>query len=111
MSPFDATITTPKDAYEDKRLADVHPQAWANPTPADRYALIIVGAGSAGIAAAELAIAMGVSVSDFEARRWVRFAAAATRPSGRPARRRRASRRQSPNTPRDPARRRQPAPT
>ncbi len=63
MSPFDATVTTPKDAYEDKRLADVHPQAWANPTPADRYALIIVGAGSAGIAAAELAIAMGVKVA------------------------------------------------
>ena len=66
MSPFDASITTPQDAYEDKRLADVHPQAWVNPEPADRYALIIVGAGSAGVAAAELAIAMGVKVAMIE---------------------------------------------
>ncbi|HEY8683278.1 MAG TPA: mercuric reductase [Rhodanobacter sp.] len=63
MSPFDATITTPQDACEDKRLADVHPQTWINPEPPGRYALIIVGAGSAGVAAAELAVAMGVKVA------------------------------------------------
>ncbi|MGH8157438.1 MAG: mercuric reductase [Rhodanobacter sp.] len=66
MSPFDASVTTPQDVLEDKRLADVHPQAWANPKPAERYALIIVGAGSAGVAAAELAIAMGVKVAMIE---------------------------------------------
>jgi pyruvate/2-oxoglutarate dehydrogenase complex dihydrolipoamide dehydrogenase (E3) component len=66
MSPFDATLTTPKDACEEKRLADLHPQAWVNPEPADNYALIIVGAGSAGVAAAELAIAMGVKVAMIE---------------------------------------------
>ena len=66
MSPFDATLTTPQDAYEEKRLADLHPQSWVNPKPADNYALIIVGAGSAGVAAAELAIAMGVKVAMIE---------------------------------------------
>ena len=66
MSPFDATLTTPQDAYEEKRLADLHPQSWINPKPADNYALIIVGAGSAGVAAAELAIAMGVKVAMIE---------------------------------------------
>ena len=66
MSSFDAPVTTPKDGYEDKRLADVHPQEWVNPKPVDRYALIIIGAGSAGVAAAELAIAMGVKVAMIE---------------------------------------------
>jgi pyruvate/2-oxoglutarate dehydrogenase complex dihydrolipoamide dehydrogenase (E3) component len=64
--PFDATITAPQDAWEDKRVADLHPAAWANPKPADRYQLVIIGAGSAGVAAAELAIAMGLKVALIE---------------------------------------------
>jgi len=64
--PFDASITAPQDAWEDKRLADLHPVAWANPKPMDRYQLVIVGAGSAGVAAAELAIAMGLKVAMIE---------------------------------------------
>jgi pyruvate/2-oxoglutarate dehydrogenase complex dihydrolipoamide dehydrogenase (E3) component len=64
--PFDASITAPQDAWEDKRLADLHPVAWANPKPEDRYQLVIVGAGSAGVAAAELAIAMGLKVAMIE---------------------------------------------
>jgi pyruvate/2-oxoglutarate dehydrogenase complex dihydrolipoamide dehydrogenase (E3) component len=64
--PFDASITVPQDAWEDKRLADLHPVAWVNPKPAGRYQLVIVGAGSAGVAAAELAIAMGLKVAMIE---------------------------------------------
>ena len=64
--PFDASTTTPQDAWEDKRLADLHPTAWANPKPLDRYQLVIIGAGSAGVAAAELAIAMGLKVAMVE---------------------------------------------
>ena len=66
MQSFDATLTTPQDAYEDKRLADIHPQAWVNPKAADSYPLVIVGAGSAGVAAAELAIRLGVRVAMIE---------------------------------------------
>jgi pyruvate/2-oxoglutarate dehydrogenase complex dihydrolipoamide dehydrogenase (E3) component len=66
MSPFDASITTPKDAWEDKRLADLHPTAWANPKPAGRYQLVIIGAGSAGVAAAQMAVAMGLKVAMIE---------------------------------------------
>jgi pyruvate/2-oxoglutarate dehydrogenase complex dihydrolipoamide dehydrogenase (E3) component len=66
MSSFNAKLGTPQDAYEDRRLADLHPQAWVNPEPLERYPLIIVGAGSAGIAAAELATAMGVKVAMIE---------------------------------------------
>lgn len=64
--PFDASITTPEDAWEEKRLADLHPAAWANPKPVARYQLVIIGAGSAGVAAAELALAMGLKVAMIE---------------------------------------------
>jgi pyruvate/2-oxoglutarate dehydrogenase complex dihydrolipoamide dehydrogenase (E3) component len=66
MSPFNTRLGPPQDAYEDRRLADLHPQAWVNPEPLDRYPLVIIGAGSAGIAAAELATAMGVKVAMIE---------------------------------------------
>jgi pyruvate/2-oxoglutarate dehydrogenase complex dihydrolipoamide dehydrogenase (E3) component len=61
--PFHGSIAVPQDAYESRRLADVHPEAWANPKPADRYALVVVGAGPAGLAAAELAVALGGKVA------------------------------------------------
>jgi pyruvate/2-oxoglutarate dehydrogenase complex dihydrolipoamide dehydrogenase (E3) component len=64
--PFHGSITVPQDAYESRRLADVHPQAWVNPKPADRYALAIIGAGPAGLAAAELAAALGGKVALIE---------------------------------------------
>lgn len=64
--PFNGSVATPVDAYEAKRLADVHPQAWVNPQPAHRYALVIVGAGPAGLVAAELAAALGAKVALIE---------------------------------------------
>lgn len=63
---FDASVTVPEDACEAQRLADLHPQAWANPTPEGRYALVIIGAGPAGLAAAELASTLGQRVALIE---------------------------------------------
>lgn len=53
----------PQDAYERRRLAHVRPAAWRNPQPAGRYHLAIVGAGSAGLVAAETAAALGARVA------------------------------------------------
>ncbi len=67
MSPtFDASTSTPQDVYEEQRLAALRPQAWVNPTPTEPYALVIVGAGPAGLAAAELASSLGVKVALIE---------------------------------------------
>ncbi|MEP6899458.1 MAG: mercuric reductase [Rhodanobacter sp.] len=67
MSPsFDASARTPLDGYEDQHLAAVHPQGWVNPKPDGRYALAIIGAGPAGLAAAELASTLGVRVALIE---------------------------------------------
>ena len=53
----------PQDAYERERLENVHPPEWRNPRPADRYALVIIGAGTAGQNAAYDAAALGVKVA------------------------------------------------
>ena len=62
----DSSLTTPQDAFERERLANVHPASWNNPKPAGCYQLLIVGAGPAGLVAAETAAALGVRVALIE---------------------------------------------
>jgi len=59
----DPSSTTPQDAYERERLDNVHPAGWRNPQPADRYSLVVVGAGTAGLVAAHAAAALGAKVA------------------------------------------------
>jgi pyruvate/2-oxoglutarate dehydrogenase complex dihydrolipoamide dehydrogenase (E3) component len=64
MSPhIDASPRAPQDAYERERAANVHPVEWSNPRPASCYQLVIVGAGSAGLVAAQTAAALGARVA------------------------------------------------
>ncbi|TAL91977.1 MAG: mercuric reductase [Rhodanobacter sp.] len=63
---FDASTSAPLDAYERKRLDAVRPEAWNNPEPAGPYQLVILGAGSAGLAAASAAAALGARVALIE---------------------------------------------
>lgn len=58
--------TAPQDAHERQRIAELRPQGWVNPEPAGRYPLVIVGAGPAGLAAAEAAAARGIRVALIE---------------------------------------------
>ena len=58
--------TAPQDAHERERLAHVHPAAWRNPQPADRYSLVVIGAGTAGLVAAHAAAALGAKVALIE---------------------------------------------
>jgi NADPH-dependent 2,4-dienoyl-CoA reductase/sulfur reductase-like enzyme len=62
----DPSSTVPRDAYERERLAQVHPSGWRNPQPADRYNLVVVGAGTAGLVAAHAAAALGAKVALIE---------------------------------------------
>ncbi len=48
---------------ERERLESVHPAGWRNPQPADRYTLVVVGAGPAGLVAAHAAAALGAKVA------------------------------------------------
>jgi pyruvate/2-oxoglutarate dehydrogenase complex dihydrolipoamide dehydrogenase (E3) component len=54
---------------EELFLSRVRPAGWSNPKPRDRYDLVIIGAGPAGLEAAEQAIGLGFSVALIERNR------------------------------------------
>jgi pyruvate/2-oxoglutarate dehydrogenase complex dihydrolipoamide dehydrogenase (E3) component len=60
------SFITPQDAYERARIANVRPPAWNNPSAASPYQLAIIGAGPGGLAAAEVANALGARVALIE---------------------------------------------
>lgn len=62
----DFSSTAPQDRYERERLAQVRPGGWQNPQPADRYGLVVIGAGTAGLVAAHAAAALGAKVALIE---------------------------------------------
>lgn len=62
----DFSSTAPQDRYERERLAQVRPAGWRNPQPADRYSLVVIGAGTAGLVAAHAAAALGAKVALIE---------------------------------------------
>src|SRR5688572_10010484 len=62
----DVASLIPQDPYERERLENVHPSGWRNPQPADRYNLVVVGAGTAGLVAAHGAAALGAKVALIE---------------------------------------------
>src|SRR5580698_8442887 len=52
-----------EDAGNRSLLNNVHPEAWINPQPADRYNLVILGGGYAGILTAQEAVKAGAKVA------------------------------------------------
>jgi pyruvate/2-oxoglutarate dehydrogenase complex dihydrolipoamide dehydrogenase (E3) component len=59
----------PNDDGEETFLCRVRPKDWKNPTPRSSYDLVIIGAGPAGIAAAEYAARLGYAVALIERHR------------------------------------------
>lgn len=53
----------PWDAHNQHLAANVHPGDWQNPTPADRYHLVVIGAGTAGLVTAAGAAGLGAKVA------------------------------------------------
>ena len=63
IAPVDMRPDTP----ENRTLADnVHPAGWINPVPADRYNLVVIGAGTAGLICAAGAAGLGAKVALIE---------------------------------------------
>ncbi len=56
----------PDESYNRALLENAHPPAWRNPDPLDKYNLVIVGAGPAGILAAREAATVGAKVALIE---------------------------------------------
>jgi pyruvate/2-oxoglutarate dehydrogenase complex dihydrolipoamide dehydrogenase (E3) component len=53
----------PDDAHNRALLQNVHPPDWANPQPASRYDLLVIGAGPAGLIAASGAAGLSARVA------------------------------------------------
>lgn len=53
----------PEDEYNTELVANVHPLDWTNPVPAERYNLVVIGAGTAGLVTAAGAAGLGAKVA------------------------------------------------
>src|SRR6266480_2167217 len=58
----EAVRLVPDDAFNRQLLERVHPPDWVNPTPAERYHLVVIGAGTAGLVTAAGAAGLGAKV-------------------------------------------------
>ena len=58
-----AVEVLPDDIHNRKLIDNVHPGDWANPEPAGRYNLVVIGAGTAGLVAAAGAAGLGAKVA------------------------------------------------
>lgn len=56
----------PDDLHDRTLISQVHPLDWINPTPADRYNLVVIGAGTAGLVTAAGAAGLGAKVALIE---------------------------------------------
>ena len=53
----------PEDRYNEELVENVHPPDWKNPEPAQRYHLVVLGAGTAGLVTAAGAAGLGARVA------------------------------------------------
>jgi pyruvate/2-oxoglutarate dehydrogenase complex dihydrolipoamide dehydrogenase (E3) component len=67
---FPAAVLEPKDTHNLTLEANAHPADWANPEPAPRYNLVVIGGGTAGLVAAAGAAGLGARVALIE-REWL----------------------------------------
>jgi pyruvate/2-oxoglutarate dehydrogenase complex dihydrolipoamide dehydrogenase (E3) component len=61
--PTSIPAVQPLDAHNRRLLENVHPPAWTNPEPRDRYHLVVIGAGTAGLVTAAIGAALGARVA------------------------------------------------
>ncbi|MGH7254390.1 MAG: mercuric reductase [Nitrospirales bacterium] len=59
-------IIRPDDEHNRELIQNVHPPNWVNPEPADRYNLVVLGAGTAGLVTAAVAAGLGARVALIE---------------------------------------------
>lgn len=62
----DPVIISPDDEHNRELISNVHPSGWMNPEPAERYNLVVIGAGTAGLVTAAGAAVLGARVALIE---------------------------------------------
>ena len=53
----------PADPHDAVLLGNAHPPGWANPTPAERYDLVVIGGGTGGLVSAFGGAGLGARVA------------------------------------------------
>jgi pyruvate/2-oxoglutarate dehydrogenase complex dihydrolipoamide dehydrogenase (E3) component len=53
----------PRDRHDQALVANVHPPGWRNPVPRERYDLVVIGAGTAGLITSLVASSLGARVA------------------------------------------------
>src|SRR5436305_12712985 len=64
--PLAPVLVKPGDAHNGRLVSNLHPPDWQNPTPAPRYNLVVIGAGTAGLVTAAGAAGLGAKVARVE---------------------------------------------
>lgn len=59
-------LLEPLDEYNRQLVENVHPPGWVNPEPKERYHLVVIGAGTAGLVSAKGAAGLGARVALIE---------------------------------------------
>jgi pyruvate/2-oxoglutarate dehydrogenase complex dihydrolipoamide dehydrogenase (E3) component/uncharacterized membrane protein YdjX (TVP38/TMEM64 family) len=59
-------MTIAGDRYDQQLIDNCHPPGWLNPTPARKYNLVVIGAGTAGLVSAAGAAKLGAKVALIE---------------------------------------------
>ena len=62
-APSAPVLVKPADVHNGRLVSYVHPPDWQNPTPAPRYNLVVIGAGTAGLVTAAGAAGLGAKVA------------------------------------------------
>ena len=62
----EAVRVEPFDRFNQELVAHVHPAGWVNPDPRERYHLVVIGAGTAGLVSAAIAAGLGARVALIE---------------------------------------------
>ena len=68
MSRQEEPLMLPDDEYNRTLLENVHPSTWVNPDSTNRYNLVVIGAGTAGLITAVVAAGLGAKVALIERR-------------------------------------------
>jgi pyruvate/2-oxoglutarate dehydrogenase complex dihydrolipoamide dehydrogenase (E3) component len=66
LKPAQAFSIEPSDEHNLKLVDNVHPPAWVNPQPKERYHMVVIGAGTAGLVSAAGAAGLGARVALIE---------------------------------------------
>lgn len=59
----ESVTMAPMDEFNQQLIHNVHPPIWNNPTPAGRYNIVVIGAGTAGLVTAAVAAGLGAKAA------------------------------------------------